>query len=119
MKILKTTKGVNVYQILTGRSNSYLISTPENNILVDTGVSSSYRKLLSAINSLKLNNNRIDYLILTHTHYDHCQSAAIIKQDQQCKIIFSENDYIFVKQGFTPLPEGTNFISKIISALFP
>jgi len=116
MKILKTTKGANVYRILTGRSNSYLISTPENNILVDTGVSSSYKKLLSSINSLELNNNGIDFLILTHTHYDHCQSAAIIKQDQQCKIIFSENEYKYVMQGFTPMPQGTNFITKIISA---
>ena len=117
MKKYKTKMGNTVYQLLSGRSNSYLIKAPEYNILVDTGVSSSYKKLLSSMNSLELNNNGIDFLILTHTHYDHCQSAAIIKQYQQCKIIFSENDYIFVKQGFTPLPEGTNFISKIISAL--
>lgn len=109
--------GNTVYQILSGRSNSYLIATPEHNIIVDTGISSSYKRLLFYINSLKLDNNRIDFLILTHTHYDHCQSAAILKQDQHCKIILSENDHVFVAQGFTPLPRGTNFITKIISAL--
>lgn len=45
------------------------------------------------------------------------QSAAIIKQTQQCKIILSENDHRYAMQGFTPLPEGTNFITRIISVL--
>lgn len=116
MKKLKTKKGTTVYQILSGRSNSYLISTPEYNILVDTGKSSAYKRLLSGISSLKLNNNRIDFLILTHTHFDHCQNAAMIKEKHQCKIMLSEKDKGFIRQGYTPLPKGTNFFSKIISA---
>ena len=116
MKNLTTKKGTTIYRILSGRSNSYLISTPEYNILVDTGKSSAYKRLLAGINSLKLKNNRIDFLILTHTHFDHCQNAAIIKEKYQCKIILSEKDEEFIRQGYTPLPRGTNFFTKIISA---
>jgi glyoxylase-like metal-dependent hydrolase (beta-lactamase superfamily II) len=116
MKNLTTKKGTIVYQILSGRSNSYLISTPEYKILVDTGKSSAYKRLLHGISSLMLSNNRIDFLILTHTHFDHCQNAAIIKEKYQCKIILSEKDKEFIRQGYTPLPKGTHFFTKIISA---
>jgi glyoxylase-like metal-dependent hydrolase (beta-lactamase superfamily II) len=116
MKNLTTKKGTTIYRILSGRSNSYLISTSEYNILVDTGKSSAYKRLIDGISSLKLKNNRIDSLILTHTHFDHCQNAAIIKEKYQCKVILSEKDKGFIKQGYTTLPKGTNFFTKIISA---
>lgn len=116
MSELKTRKGTIIYQLLTGRSNSYLISSPGQNILVDIGKSSAYKRLIAGINSIRLNNNRIDYLIFTHTHFDHCQNAAMIKEKHQSKIIFSEVDKGFIKNGYTPLPKGTNFFTKIISA---
>jgi len=117
MKTLITKKGTTIYQMLSGRSNSYLISTPDFNILVDTGKSSAYKKLLSRISLLKLKTNHIDFLILTHTHFDHCQNAAAIKEKYQCKIMLSEKEYKFIRQGFTPLPEGTNLFTKIISEI--
>jgi len=83
--------------------------------LVDTGKSSAYNKLLAGISSLKLNNNQIDFLVLTHTHFDHCQNAAMIKEKYHCKIMVSENDKSVIRQGYTPLPKGTNFFTKILS----
>jgi glyoxylase-like metal-dependent hydrolase (beta-lactamase superfamily II) len=68
------------------------------------------------MHSLKLNSNRVDFLILTHTHFDHCQNAATIREKYKCKIMLSEKDKEFIKQGFTPLPKGTNFFANIISA---
>jgi len=113
---LKTKKGTIIYQLLTGRSNSYLISTPGLNILVDTGKSSAYKRLLAGLNSFRLSSNRIDYLILTHTHFDHCQNAAMIKEKYQCRIMLSEKENRFIRHGFTPLSKGTDFFKKIISA---
>ncbi len=115
IKKWKTKRGNTVYQTLNGRSNSYLISTTDYNILVDTGKSSAYKKLLSGIESLNLINKQIDFLILTHTHFDHCQNAALIEEKYQCKIILSAKDNEFIKKGYTPLPKGTNFLTEIIS----
>lgn len=116
MSELKTKEGTIIYQVLTGRSNSYLISTPEYNILVDTGKSSAYKRLMAAVNSFNIRNNKIDFLVLTHTHFDHCQNAAMIREKQHCRIILSETDNGHTRQGYTPLPAGTNFFTKIISA---
>ncbi len=86
MRSWKTKNGYEVSQVLSGRSNSYFISTERSNILVDTGKETVYNKLRKNIDLLKLTDNKIALLILTHTHFDHCQNAYKIKEKENCKI---------------------------------
>ncbi len=113
MKSWKSKSGYNIFKVLSGRSNAYLIVSEKCNILVDTGMSSAYRALVKHIRQLKPGNTKIDYLILTHTHFDHCQNAARIKNDYGCKIIISEHEKEFTECGITPVPQGTLAISKL------
>jgi hydroxyacylglutathione hydrolase len=73
MKIWRTKSGYEIFRVLSGRSNSYLISAKGKNILVDTGKESAFKKLESGINSLPLTGSKLSFLILTHTHFDHLQ----------------------------------------------
>ncbi|MDD3744373.1 MAG: MBL fold metallo-hydrolase, partial [Lentimicrobiaceae bacterium] len=116
-KSWKTKSGYKIFQVLSKRGNSFLISTPEHNMLVDTGMSSAFKRLFLNINSLKLKNHGIDYLILTHTHFDHCQNAAKIKEQEHCKIIVSEKEKDFAGKGYTPLPKGTTLVTDILSRI--
>jgi len=111
----KTKNGYEIFQVLSRRSNSYLICSRFGNILVDTGRESSFRELQKNIGCLNLKIENIDFLILTHTHYDHCQNAFSIKQQANCKIVMSEKETEFSECGFTPLPKGTFEITRIIS----
>jgi glyoxylase-like metal-dependent hydrolase (beta-lactamase superfamily II) len=115
MKKWITKNGSVIYQVLGERSNSFLISAKQKNILVDTGTQSSYKRLLQNIKSVKSDNEIIDILILTHTHYDHCQNAFMIKKDFNSRIIMNESESAFVLKGYTPLPNGTFGITKFIS----
>lgn len=117
MKSWKTKKGNEIFQVLSGRSNSYYVETDRHNILFDTGKASSFKKLRQNINILNPKSKNIDFLILTHTHFDHCQNAALIKKEDNCKIIMSKNEKGYVENGYTPIPKGTIFISKIIYTL--
>ena len=117
MKSWKTQNGFIIYKVLTGRSNSYLISSQKNNILIDTGKKSAYTQLNRNINLLKLSNQKIAFLILTHTHFDHCQSAEKFKEQNNCQIIVSEKALESIKKGYTILPNGTTLISKLISKI--
>ena len=117
MKMWQTKNGIHIYQVLKGRSNSYLIPTEMGNILVDTGKSSAYKRLRQNIDSVNLKSSKIDMLILTHTHYDHCQNAFAISGQDLCKIAMSEKEAEFAAQGFTTLPKGTFGITRIISGL--
>jgi glyoxylase-like metal-dependent hydrolase (beta-lactamase superfamily II) len=117
MNSWKTKNGYRIFQVLSRRSNSYFITAGEKNLLIDTGKEKSYKKLRQNIESLELTDKKIHFLILTHTHFDHCQSAKKIKEESHCKIIVSERARDSVQNGYTDLPNGTMFITKMISGL--
>jgi glyoxylase-like metal-dependent hydrolase (beta-lactamase superfamily II) len=69
---------------------------------------------LNYIDQLNIEDKEITFLALTHTHYDHCQSAKKIKNKYHCKIIVSNSAVSSIKDGYTTLPSGTLLFSKLI-----
>lgn len=112
MKRWKTNSGTTIIRVLSRRSNAYLILTNSHVFLVDTGKESSYRTLIENIESLNKSISDISFLILTHTHYDHCQSAVRIKEESGCQIIVSGKATDSIKIGYSELPAGTTFFSR-------
>jgi len=113
MKNWQTKNGYQIFQVLKGRSNSYLICVDNKNILVDTGKQSAFEHLQKNIRAIK--QNHIDFLILTHTHYDHCENAHSIQEKYKCIIIVSKYEAESAANGFTVLPKGTFAVTKFIS----
>lgn len=110
MKDWVTKSGYKVIQILSGRSNVFLLTNGKKNILVDTSVSRLWAKLQRQLD--KLNIKTIDYLILTHAHIDHAANANRIKAKYKSPVIIHKNDAIFLSKGDTIIPKGTTFITK-------
>jgi len=94
-----------------------LISNDKQNILVDTGKETAFGKLRENIKKLELDNLDITFLILTHTHFDHCQSAFQIKAETNCQIVVSRHAAISISNGYTKLPEGTLLSAKLIARI--
>lgn len=117
MKTWKTKTGCEIFRVIGGTGNAYLICTENGNLLVDTGRKSTFRSLRLNISSLNRELKSIVFLILTHSHYDHCQNAHKIQQEAGCRIILSAHEADYAHSGFTPLPEGTNTFTRIISHL--
>ena len=115
MENLIIKEGYQIHKVLSGRTNSYLIIKNNQSVLVDTGKASAYNRLVKNIEKLLSGENTLEYLILTHTHFDHCQSAYRIKNDYGCKIVVSEKAVNSIEAGYTKLPEGTGFITGLIS----
>jgi hydroxyacylglutathione hydrolase len=107
--------GYKIDQLLSGRSNSYLISTDNGNILVDTGRKNKRSFLLK--NLEKLHIEKIDWLILTHTHFDQCENARFFQNKFNCKVIVSDKGYPMAERGYAMHPRGTNPFTKAISQL--
>jgi hydroxyacylglutathione hydrolase len=107
--------GYKIDQLLSGRSNSYLICTGNGNILVDTGRKN--KKSLLIKNLQKLQIEKIDWLILTHTHFDHCENAGFFQKNFNCKVVVSEKGGTMAKRGYAFHPRGTNPVTKAISKL--
>lgn len=115
MKSWKTNKDNKIFKVLSGRSNAYYLKSLTHNILFDTGKVSAYKKLMRNISMLNPKNKNVDLLVLTHTHFDHCQNAAQIKNQAKCRIAMSEIENECAKTGYTPVSPGTMFFSKVIS----
>jgi glyoxylase-like metal-dependent hydrolase (beta-lactamase superfamily II) len=75
------------------------------------------------INSLNPIEKDIDMQILTHTHFEYCQNAFMIKDQKNCKILMSLNEAEYPIRGYTPLPIGTfkgfySFKNQLIAPSF-
>jgi glyoxylase-like metal-dependent hydrolase (beta-lactamase superfamily II) len=110
MKEWQTNNGVRVSCVLTGRSNVYLISTQHINILFDTSIKKSQRLLAKALDFKGI--KHIDYLILSHTHFDHAGNAGFIKTNYAAKVILNQKEENILRNGIKKLPGGTNWFTK-------
>ena len=54
---------------------AYLITTPQKTALIDSGFAYCAGELIKNLENA-LSGRELDYIILTHTHYDHCSGCA-------------------------------------------
>lgn len=97
---------------MSGRSNVFLLTDGERNILIDTSVSRIWNRILIKLEKLNINN--IDYLILTHAHFDHAGNASRIKEKFKPLVIIQKNEAEYLVKGDNVLVNGTNFFTRPI-----
>jgi glyoxylase-like metal-dependent hydrolase (beta-lactamase superfamily II) len=112
VKQWKLKSGCTVGLVLSGPANAYLIQTGNTCYLVDTGRSNALERLQAGMDEMK-GSRKLSTLILTHTHYDHCQNAAAIQATEKCRIIASAHAKNSMRNGYTQLPSGTNFFTDL------
>lgn len=108
------TKNCTIYQILEGRSNSFLINSQNNCILIDTGRANSWKKLSSKLDDI-LGKDKLSCLILTHTHFDHVENADKIKEKYKSMIIVHQSESEYLMLGNSPLPKGSNLATGFMT----
>ncbi|RYE22039.1 MAG: subclass B3 metallo-beta-lactamase [Sphingobacteriales bacterium] len=89
----------NLYYVGTYDLASYLIVTPEGNILINTGLASSAPVIKANIEKLgfKLKDTKI--LLTTQAHYDHMGGMAAIKKMTGATMMVDEGDATVVADG--------------------
>lgn len=114
----KTEKGSIIRLIKVGITNCYLIESNRTCIFIDTGPGKYFKKLNNFLNAnLTIQNRKLDYLILTHTHYDHAGNASKVKENFNPQIIVHEKESKYLCNGFTTLPQGTNYITNFLTTV--
>jgi hydroxyacylglutathione hydrolase len=116
MKTWQTYCGYKITQVLSGRSNVFLLTNSRSNILIDTSPGFMWKTLQKRLD--KLGVDRINLLILTHSHFDHAANAARIKEKYKALVVIHQSEAQYLSTGDNILPSGTNPLSKLIVRLF-
>lgn len=106
MKTWVTKSGYSIHRILGGRGNAYAVANGEHLLLIDTGRKFRWRALRRGIDALR-SQGAPAALILTHTHFDHAENAARLKQAYGARIIAHASEQAYLRAGDSPLPRGS------------
>ncbi|HNX21745.1 MAG TPA: MBL fold metallo-hydrolase [Bacteroidales bacterium] len=106
MKSWISKNGVQVFPLLYGRSNVFLVDTGEKKFLVDTSISLFQKELVKKLKKLKI--DKIDYVVLTHTHFDHAGNAHFIKEHFGAQVIVHQSEKVNLETGTNRMPIAKN-----------
>jgi metallo-beta-lactamase class B len=89
----------NIYWVGTYDLSTYLIATPQGNILINTGFPETLPLIKSGVEQLgfKLSDTKI--LTATHAHGDHVAAMAELKKMTGAKMVMSEQDADVLESG--------------------
>lgn len=98
----------NVYYVGATGVSSFLITTPEGHILLDTGFVDTVPLILRSVETLGFRLSDVRLLLSSHAHIDHTGGHALMKQLTGARVIASAEDARLLASGgredFGPLP---------------
>src|SRR5215510_3667596 len=89
----------NIYYVGASDVTSYLIVTPQGNILLDSGFAETVPQIKQNIVQLGFRFEDVKVLINSHAHYDHAGGLAQLKQLTGAKLMVSAPDAVLLAAG--------------------
>ena len=89
----------NLYYVGTYDLACYLVTTPQGNILINTGLASSGPQIKNNIEMLGFKFTDTKILLNTQAHYDHMGAMAAIKEETGARFMINEKDAAAAKDG--------------------
>ena len=77
----------------------YLVRSEDRAALVDAGCGYSQIQLFQNIEACGVSLDRIEYLLVTHCHFDHTGGAQAVRDRTGCKIVAHEMEARFLEEG--------------------
>jgi metallo-beta-lactamase class B len=92
----------NLYYVGSKGLASYLITTPEGHILINSSLEESVPLIRASVEKLGFKFSDVKILLISHAHWDHCAGSAKIKKLTGCQYMVMEQDTPTVEAGGTP-----------------
>lgn len=89
----------NIYWVGTWDLSSYLITTSEGHILINSGLPETVPQIVQGIEMLGFKISDVKLLLATHAHFDHVAGLADIKKRSNAKIVLSRADAELFQSG--------------------
>ena len=89
----------NIYWVGSYDLATYLITTPQGNILINTGVGDTAKQIKASVEQLGFKLADTKVLTATHGHFDHVAGMAELKRMTGAKLLVSEQDKELLESG--------------------
>lgn len=89
----------NVYWVGTYDLSTYLITTPQGHILINSGLAQTVPQIKASVEQLGFRLADVKILTATHGHYDHVAGLAELKRMTGARLLMSEEDTELLESG--------------------
>ena len=89
----------NLYYVGSRDLASYLITTPQGHILINSNLTTSPPQIRAAVEKLGFHWRDIKILLISHAHHDHCAGSARILRETGAKYTVMDADVADVESG--------------------
>ena len=89
----------NVYYVGSKDLASYLITTPQGDILINSSLESSVPLIKKSVEQLGFRFSDVKILLISHAHFDHCAGSALVKKLTGAKYMVMAADVPVVESG--------------------
>ena len=89
----------NLYYVGSRGLASYLVTTPQGHILINSNLEAGVPLIRASIEKLGFKYDEIRILLISHAHWDHDAGSALIKQQTGAKYMVMAGDVAVVESG--------------------
>src|SRR5215831_8716579 len=89
----------NIYYVGSQGLASYLITTSQGNILINSNLESSVPMIRESIEKLGFHFSDTKILLISHAHWDHCAGSALVKELTGAKYMVMDADVPEIEAG--------------------
>src|ERR1700676_2174443 len=89
----------NIYYVGSQGLASYLIVTPQGNILINSNLEKSVPMIRESVEKLGFRFSDTKILLISHAHWDHCSGSAAVKELTGAKYMVMDADVPAVEDG--------------------
>ena len=91
----------------------YLVRFGEKAALIDAGSGSAQEAMFDNISEVLPLDVKIEYLLLTHCHYDHTGGAEAVRKRYGCRIVAHELDAAYLENGDSTVTAANWYDSRM------
>lgn len=89
----------NIYYVGSKGLSSYLITTKQGHILINSSLESSVPLIRESVEKLGFRFSDVKILLISHAHWDHCAGSAHLKQLTGAQYMVMDGDVPVVESG--------------------
>jgi metallo-beta-lactamase class B len=89
----------NLYYVGSKDLASYLVTTPEGHILINSNLEAGVPLIRASVESLGFKFSDVKILLISHAHSDHCGGSALVKELTGAKYMVMDGDVDVVESG--------------------